>query len=233
MEYEILGSNFQAVRVVLREEEEVYAEAGNMVCKTSNVEMETRLTGKGWGGKLMGLLKRKIAGESAFVTYFRCAEGKGEVCFTGGLPGKIEAVEITLEKPFIAQKDAFLCATSGVEFTITFQKKLGAGFFGGEGFILEKFQGEGVVFVNAAGDLIKYELDPGEKIQVETGCVVGFDSTVTYSVELVGGIKTAIFGGEGLFLATLTGPGRAFIQTTNIEKLKATLDIPETTSQGD
>ncbi len=225
MKYTIEGDNLQVVRVFLEPGEEVYAEAGKMVYKTSNISMESKMTGSGLGDKILGALKRKVAGESLFTTHFMAHGTPGEVGFAGDFPGRIEAIPISPAKPFMAQKDAFICATPGVELTIAFQKKIGAGLFGGEGFILEKFQGEGTVFIHAGGDFIHFDLAPGQQIEVDTGCIVGFESTVSYNIQLAGGIKTAIFGGEGLFLATLRGPGRVILQTMTLSKLRRELGL--------
>ncbi len=226
MEYRIEGGNLQYLEITLKEGEEIYAESGAMVCKTANIAMETRMPGKGIGGKLMGLFKRKITGESAFMVYYRCEEGVGKVTLTGPFPGKIAAVEVTPDRSFIVQKDGFLCATTGVEIDLSFSGSLKGGLFGGEGFILQKLKGNGVAFVHACGDMIEYNLKEGEKLQVDTGCVVGFEETVGYSAELVKGFKNIIFGGEGLFLATLRGPGRVIVQTMNIETLRSVLAPP-------
>src|SRR5262249_31658662 len=159
-------------------------------------------------------------GESLFTTHFTCPTGHGEVGFAGDYPGRIDGIAIEPGKAFLAQRDAFLCADSSVAFSIAFQKKLGAGVFGGGGFILEKFTGSGTVFIHAGGDFVYFNLAPGEMIQVETGCIVGFEESVDYDIQFVGGIKTALFGGEGLFLATLRGPGKAIIQTMTLAKLR-------------
>ncbi len=233
MKYSIEGDNLQVVRIFLEPGEEVYAEAGKMVYKTSSISMETKMLGQGLGEKLFGALKRKVAGESLFTTHFSAQGKAGEVGFAGDFPGRIEAIEISPAKSFLAQKDAFICATPGVELTIAFQKKIGAGLFGGEGFILEKFQGEGTVFIHAGGDFIHFDLAPGEEIEVDTGCIVGFAESVSYDVKFVGGFKTAIFGGEGLFLATLRGPGRVILQTMTLSKLRRELGLMATRNGGE
>ncbi len=220
MEYRIEGDNLQIVRITLHPGEEIYAEAGKMVYKTFNIEMETRMLGEGLGGKLLGALKRKVAGESLFTTHFTSSGGAGEVGFAGDYPGRMEAIDVSGGRTFLAQRDAFICAQRGVDFSIAFQKKIGAGLFGGEGFILEKFSGEGLVFIHAGGDFVTFDLKEGQGIQVDTGCIVGFESTVDYDVQFVGGIKTALFGGEGLFLTTLKGPGRVILQTLTLSKLR-------------
>ncbi len=223
MEYRIEGDNLQILRINLGEGEEVYAEAGKMVYKTFNVNMETKMLGEGLGDKLLGALKRKVAGESLFTTHFTSSRGVGEVGFAGEFPGRIEAIRVSDGNSFLAQRDAFICAEIGVDFSIAFQKKIGAGLFGGEGFILEKFGGNGLVFIHAGGDFVTFDLKEGEGLQVDTGSIVGFEDTVDYDVQFVGGIKTALFGGEGLFLTTLKGPGKVILQTLILSKLRREL----------
>jgi len=222
LEYAIQGDNLQVVRIKLKPGQEVYAEAGKMLYKTANVEWESRMAGDGLGAKLLGALKRKLMGESLFWTYFR-SNGPGEVGFAGSYPGRIQAFELAAGQSVIVQRDSFVCAQSSVQVNIEFVKRIGAGFFGGEGFILERLTGPGTALIHGGGDFVEFNLGPGEKLQVDTGCVVGFDASVTYDVELAGGIKTMIFGGEGLFLATLTGPGRVIVQSLTLEKLRREL----------
>ena len=222
LEYAIVGDNLQIARVRLRAGQQLYAEAGKMVYKTPNVAWDTRMTGETLGEKLLGAIKRKVTGESLFVTYFR-ADGPGEVGFAGSYPGRIQAFELAPGQSVMTQRDAFLFAQPGVQLSVAFVKKLGAGFFGGEGFILQKLTGPGLVFIHAGGDFVEFTLQPGESLQVETGCIVAFDETVDYDIQFVGGIKTAIFGGEGLFLATLTGPGRLILQSMTLQKLRREL----------
>ncbi len=221
--YTVQGDNLQVVRVRLKPGQEVYAEAGKMVYKTANVRWETRMSGNSLGQKLLGALKRTVTGESLFLTYFRAESGEGEVGFAGSYPGRIQVFDLAPGQTVLAQRDGFVCAQIGVQLSVAFTKKLGAGFFGGEGFILEKLIGPGTVFIHGGGDFVEFNLGPGETIQVDTGCIVAFDESVTYDIQLAGGIKTAIFGGEGLFLATLTGPGRAIIQTMTLEKMRREL----------
>ncbi|MGQ9634435.1 MAG: TIGR00266 family protein [Bryobacteraceae bacterium] len=222
LEYTIQGDNLQVARLKLKPGQEVYAEAGKMLYKTANVSWESRMSGDSLGAKLLGALKRKLMGESLFWTYFRSA-GDGEVGFAGSYPGRIQAFELAAGQSLIVQRDSFVCAQSSVQINIEFVKRIGAGFLGGEGFILEKLTGPGVVFIHGGGDFIEFQLKPGETLQIDTGCVVGFDPSVSYDVQLAGGIKTMIFGGEGLFVATLTGPGRAIIQSMTLEKMRREL----------
>jgi len=224
MNYKIIGDNLQLVKIYLSPGEEIYAEAGKFIYKTSNVRMETKMRGKSLGGKLMGAIKRKISGESLFTTHFTTEDTNGEVGFAGDFPGRIQTIDVS-GKPFIAQKDAFIVAEEGVDMSIEFQKKIGAGLFGGEGFILERFEGNGVVFIHAGGDFITFKLKPGEKLQIDTGSIVGFENTIDYNIEFVSGIKTAIFGGEGLFLTTMTGPGKVILQSMTLSKLRREIGV--------
>lgn len=222
LDYSIQGDNLQVARVRLKPDQEVYAEAGKMVYKTGNVQWDTRMTGGTLGEKLMGALRRTITGESLFFTYFR-ANGPGEVGFAGSYPGRIQAFDLAPGQSILAQRDAFLFAQPTVQLNIALVKKLGAGFFGGEGFILEKLTGPGMVFIHAGGDFVEFNLASGERLDIDTGCIVAFDETVDYDIQFAGGIRTAIFGGEGLFLATLTGPGRVIVQSLTLNKLRREL----------
>jgi len=231
LDYTIQGDNLQVVRVRLTPGQELFAEAGKMLYKTPSVNWETRMSGNSIGEKLLGALKRKVMGESLFLTYFR-ANAAGEVGFAGSYPGRIQPFDLRAGQSILVQRDSFLAAQTGVALNIAFTKKLGAGFFGGEGFILEKLTGPGIVFIHGGGDFIEFDLKPGEMLQVDTGCIVAFDESVSYDIQFVGGIKTAIFGGEGLFLATLTGPGRAIVQSMTLEKMRREL-APSVSGGGD
>jgi uncharacterized protein (TIGR00266 family) len=222
LDYTIQGDNLQVARVRLKPGQEVYAEAGKMVYKTPNVAWETRMSGSTLGEKLLGALRRTITGESLFLTYFR-SSGAGEVGFAGSYPGRIQAFDLAPGQSILAQRDAFLFAQTTVQFNVALVKKLGTGFFGGEGFILEKLTGPGTVFIHAGGDFVEFNLAAGESLQIEAGCIVAFDETVEYDIQFVGGIKTALFGGEGLFLATMTGSGRVIVQSMTINKLRREL----------
>ncbi len=222
LDYTIQGDNLQVVRIRLKPDQEIYAEAGKMVYKTANVTWESRMSGATLGEKVWGALKRKFMGESLFLTYFRTV-AQGEVGFAGNYPGRIQALELAPGESILVQRDAFLCAQATVSLDIALVKRIGAGLLGGEGFILEKLTGPGTVFIHAGGDSVEFQLTPGQMLQVDTGCIVGFDPTVDYDIQMAGGIKTAIFGGEGLFLATLKGPGRVILQTTTLEKLRREL----------
>ncbi|MCU0247278.1 MAG: TIGR00266 family protein [Bryobacter sp.] len=223
LEYSIQGDNLQVVRVKLKAGQEVYAEAGKMLYKTANVQWETKMSGNTIGEKLMGALRRTFTGESLFLTYFKALNTDGEVGFAGNYPGRIQAFDLAPGQAILAQRDSFIVAQPTVQLNVALVKKLGAGFFGGEGFILEKLTGPGTVFIHGGGDFIEFDLKGGEVIQVDTGCIVAFDASVDYDIQFVGGIKTAIFGGEGLFLATLRGPGRVIVQSLTLEKLRREL----------
>lgn len=193
-----------------------------MVYKQPQVAWETRMTGQSLGEKLLGAVKRKMMGESLFLTYFR-TNTPGEVGFAGSYPGRIQAFELRAGQSVFVQRDSFLVAQSSAQLNIAFVRKLGAGFFGGEGFVLEKLTGPGAVFIHAGGDFVEFELAPGEVLQVDTGSIVAFDETVDYDIQLAGGVRTALFGGEGLFLATLRGPGRVIIQSMTLAKMRREL----------
>lgn len=219
LDYTVQGDNLQIARVRLKPGQQLYAEAGKMVYKTPNISWETRMSGETLGQKLLGALRRTVSGESLFLTYFR-AESAGEVGFAGDYPGRIQVFELPAGRSVLCQRDAFLFAQPTVQFQVALVKKIGAGLFGGEGFILEKFTGPGAVFIHAGGDMVEFDLAPGEMLQVDTGCIVAFDDTVEYDIQYVGKIKTAIFGGEGLVLATLTGPGHVVLQSMTLQKLR-------------
>lgn len=224
LDYQIQGDNLQVVRIKLQSGQELFAEAGKMLYKTPAVQWETKMSGGSVGEKLWGALKRTVMGESLFLTYFRATQ-PGEVGFAGNYPGRLQPFTLAAGQSVLVQRDSFVCAQSTVQLNIAFVKKLGVGFFGGEGFVLERLTGPGTVFIHGGGDFIDFTLGPGEMLQVDTGCVVGFDEGVQYDIQFVGGIKTAIFGGEGLFLATLTGPGRVIVQSLTLEKLRRELAI--------
>jgi len=222
LDYTIQGDNLQVIRVRLQPGQELFAEAGKMVYKQTQVAWETRMTGETLGEKIWGAVKRKLMGESLFMTYFR-ASTPGEVGFAGSYPGRVQAFELKPGQSIFVQRDAFVVAQSSVQLNIALVKRLGAGFFGGEGFILEQLTGPGTVFIHAGGDFVEFTLSAGESLQIDAGCIVAFDESVGYDIQLAGGIRTALFGGEGLFLATLTGPGRVIVQSLTLQKLRREL----------
>jgi uncharacterized protein (TIGR00266 family) len=223
LDFTIQGDNLQIARVRLKPGQELYAEAGKMLYKTPNVQWETRMSGQTLGDKILGAFKRKLMGESLFMTYFHSVATVGEIGFAGHYPGKLQQIDLPAGKSVLVQRDAFVFAQNSVQLNIAFVKKLGTGFLGGEGFILEKLTGPGMVFIHAGGDFVEFNLKPAEILQVETGCIVGFEESVDYDIQFVGAIKTALFGGEGLFMATLTGPGRVIVQSLTLEKMRREL----------
>ncbi len=225
IDYRIGGHDVQYVEIELDPQETVIAEAGAMLYMKEGIQFETKMGDgsepeKGLFGKLLSAASRKIAGESIFLTHFtHTGMGKSHVAFSAPYPGTIVPLDLqALGGNVIVQRDAFLCAALGTKISMFFNRKLGAGFFGGEGFILQKIQGDGKAFIHAGGTLIEHELN-NETLRVDTGCVVGFQEGIDFSVEQAGNLKSMIFGGEGLFLATLRGTGKVWLQSIPINKL--------------
>src|SRR6187431_118965 len=226
IDYLIRGEEMQCVEIELDPTETAIAEAGAFMMMDEGVQMETifgdgRGQEKGFFGKLMSAGKRVLTGESLFMTAFtNTGQGKKKVLFASPYPGKIIPIDLQqLGGKMICQKDAFLCAAKGVSVGIEFQRRLGTGLFGGEGFIMEKLEGDGMAFLHAGGHVLRKDLRPGELLKIDTGCIVGFTASVNYDIQFVGGIKNSLFGGEGLFFATLSGPGIVWIQTLPISRL--------------
>ncbi|MEC0246693.1 TIGR00266 family protein [Paenibacillus chitinolyticus] len=227
IDYKIHGNEMQYLEIELDPQESVIAEAGSMMMMEGNIGMETIFGdgsgggGRGLMGKLMGAGKRLLTGESLFMTvYTNNGRGKEHVTFAAPYPGKIIPMDLqALGGKLICQKDSFLCAAKGVSIGIELQRKLGAGFFGGEGFIMQKLEGDGLGFVHACGSILERELRPGEVLRVDTGCFVAMTPEVQYDIEFVKGIKTAVFGGEGLFFVTLRGPGKVWLQSLPFSRL--------------
>jgi uncharacterized protein (TIGR00266 family) len=226
VDYKILGDDMQFVEVELDPMEAAVAEAGGMMYMDEGIEMETIFgdgsqARSGFLGSLVGAGKRLLTGESLFMTVFQNrGQGKRRVAFGAPYPGKIIPVHLgEVGGELLAQKDSFLCAAKGVSIGIAFTKRFGAGLFGGEGFILQRLQGDGLAFVHAGGTILQRELAPGEMLRVDTGCIVAFQPSVAYDIQFVGGIKTALFGGEGLFFATLRGPGTVWLQSLPFSRL--------------
>jgi uncharacterized protein (TIGR00266 family) len=226
VDYRILGDDMQFVEVELDPAEAAVAEAGAMMYMEAGIEMETIFGDgsqqrSGFLGALMGAGKRLLIGESMFMTVFQNhGAGKQHVAFGAPYPGKIIPVHLAeIGGELLAQKDSFLCAAKGVSIGIAFTKRFGAGLFGGEGFILERLQGDGLAFLHAGGTIYQRDLSAGEVMRVDTGCIVALQPTVDYDIEYVGRIKTALFGGEGLFFATLRGPGRIWLQSLPLSRL--------------
>jgi uncharacterized protein (TIGR00266 family) len=228
IDYRIEGEDLQFVEVELDPGESVVAEAGALMYMTAGVEMETIFgdgsaqgQAKGLMGALLGAGKRILTGESLFMTVFTAQGGSREkVAFAAPYPGRILAMDLKqLGGELVCQKDSFLCAAKGISIGIAFQKKIGVGLFGGEGFIMQRLQGDGFAFVHAGGMLTEMQLAPGQTLRVDTGCLVALQPSVSYDVQLVGGVKTALFGGEGLFFATLTGPGHVWLQSLPLSRM--------------
>jgi uncharacterized protein (TIGR00266 family) len=226
VDYTIFGDEMQYVEIELDPREIVFAEPGSFMMMDDGIKMQT-IFGDGSNqdsgifGKLLSAGKRMITGESMFMTAFENnGHGKRKVAFASPYPGKIIPIDLTeFGGKFICQKDAFLCAAKGVSIGIEFTRKLGTGLFGGEGFIMQKLEGDGKAFIHAGGTLARKELKAGEILKIDTGCLVGFTKSITYDIQFVGGIKNSIFGGEGLFFATLQGPGIAYIQSLPFSRL--------------
>lgn len=215
IDYKLIGDDMQAVLIALDPGEIVQAEAGSMMFMESDIEMKSEMQ-----GGLMGGIKRKLGGESLFIaTFINNGTEKKHVTFAAPYPGKIIPMDLAEMGTMLCQRDAYLCSAYGIEISVALTKRLGAGFFGGEGFILQKLSGDGYSFIHAGGTVIKHELSPGEVLKVDTGCLVAFQDSVIYDIQMVSGIKTALFGGEGLFLVHLTGPGKVFLQTLPFSRM--------------
>ena len=226
IDYKIHGEEMQCVEIELDPQETAIAESGSFMMMDDGIQMQT-IFGDGSGqkqgflGKLMSAGKRVLTGESLFMTtYTNVSSAKKHVFFASPYPGKVIPLDlIRLGGKMICQKDSFLCAAKGVTVGIEFQRRLGTGLFGGEGFIMQKLEGDGLAFVHAGGHIIEKELQPGELLKIDTGCIVAFTPSCDYDIQFVGGIKNTIFGGEGLFFASLRGPGRVWIQTLPVSRL--------------
>jgi len=226
IDYKIIGTEMQCIEIELDPQEAVVAEAGALMMMDSGIKMETifgdgRGQQQGFFGKLLSAGKRVLTGESLFMTAYTNVEtGKQHVHFAAPYPGKIIPLNLTqYQGKIICQKDSFLCAAKGVAIGIEFQKRLGTGLFGGEGFIMQKLEGDGWAFVHSCGTIIERDLQAGEVLRIDTGCIVAFTQNVDYDIQFVGGIKNTLFGGEGVFFAQLTGPGKVWIQSLPFSRL--------------
>ena len=229
MQYRIEGTTLPVVTVSLTPGQRIYSSSGGMSWMTEAVEMETNT-----GGGLGRMVKRALSGESLFIVDYYVDRGQGEVAFSAEFPGKILDLDLAGGQSVIVQKDAFMCAEKSVDLDMHFRKRLGAGLFGGEGFIMQRLTGPGRAFVNFDGEILVKELQPGELLRVDTGHVAMIDPTVDFDVEIVRGFKNILLGGEGLFLATLRGPGKAYLQTMPMDKLaqKIAQYIPQVGGKG-
>lgn len=228
VDYIIYGNDMQFVEIELDSNESVLAEAGAMMYMDNKIKMDTifgdgsgKSHGKGLMGKIVGAGKRLITGEGLFMTTFtNSQDGKAHVAFAASYPGSIIAIDLNeVNQTLICQKDAFLCASKGVAIDIYMQKKIGAGFFGGEGFIMQKLEGNGLTFLHAGGAIIKKRIEPGKSFKIDTGCLVAMTEGVTFDVEFAGDLKSGIFGGEGLFLGTLSGAGEVWLQSLPFSRM--------------
>ncbi|QYZ66416.1 MAG: hypothetical protein OI74_08620 [Gammaproteobacteria bacterium (ex Lamellibrachia satsuma)] len=226
IDYKIIGHDMQLVEIELDPEETVIAEAGSMTYMEQQISFETKMgdgsdPDQGIFGKMFSAGKRMITGESVFTTHFTNSgsSGKQRVAFSAPYPGTVMPLDLSqLGGRIICQKDAFLCAALGTKLGIAFNKKLGTGLFGGEGFILQKLEGDGLAFIQAGGTVVEKQLN-GETLRIDTGCLVGFTDGIDYSIEMSGGLKSMVFGGEGIFLATLTGTGTVWIQSLPFSRM--------------
>jgi uncharacterized protein (TIGR00266 family) len=228
IDFKIQGEEMQFVEVELDPSETVIAEAGAMMYMTQGIEMETKFgdgsaadQGSGFLGKALSAGKRMLTGESLFMTHFTAtAPGKSHVAFAAPYPGRVVPLDLSaLGGEMLCERDAFLCAAKGTQVDIAFTRKFGAGFFGGEGFILQRLKGDGWAFVHSGGTIVERDLKPGEVLRVDTGCIVAFQPQVQYDIQMIKSVKSVFFGGEGLFFATLSGPGRVWLQSLPFSRL--------------
>lgn len=218
MKYEIRGDTLPVVILTLEEGESIFTESGGMAWMSDGFEMKTNMEGGLFGG-----IARKLAGETIFMTTYTCKKHNGIIAFASSFPGKIIPLQLSAGQSIICQKKAFLCAERTVKLEIFFRKKLGAGLFGGEGFILEKVTGPGMCFIEMDGEVVEYNLALGEIMKVDTGHVAMFEPTVNFDIEMIRGFTNILFGGEGLFLSTLRGPGRIWLQSMPVQNLAGRL----------
>ncbi len=214
--YRIDGTTLQVVTIELEPGEVIYSESGGMSWMTGNVDMQTHT-----GGGLGKVIKRAVSGESLFITDFTARGGRGTVAFASEFPGKIIPFDLAPGQSLIVQKDAFMCAEKSVDMDVHFRKRLGAGFFGGEGFIMQRVTGPGLVFLEVDGEVVEYDLGPGQQLKVDTGHLAALEPTVDFDVTMVKGFRNILLGGEGMFLASVKGPGKVWLQTMPISKLAA------------
>ncbi|HUJ13094.1 MAG TPA: TIGR00266 family protein [Thermoanaerobaculia bacterium] len=214
MEYQIVGDVMQALVVDLRQGEELYAEAGAMLFMGQGIDLQAKMQ----GGLMKGLMRKFLAGETLFMSAFHCNAPTGRLALANPIAGKIFPIELK-GNTVLAERNAYLAAIGNVDLSVAFTKRFGAGLFGGEGFILQKISGQGLLFLHAGGNMLEFNLAPGEQLRVDTGCIVSFADSVSYDIEFVGGFQNALFGGEGLFYATLSGPGHVVLQTLPFSRL--------------
>lgn len=227
MEHVLTGTTMQVLTMQMGQGESIYTESGGMAWMSDTFDMQTNME-----GGLLGGLKRGLAGESLFMTTYTCTAPQGIIAFANEFPGKIIPVPLAAGESRICQKDAFMCAERTVQLEMHFRKKLGAGLFGGEGFIMQKLEGDGLAFCHSGGTVLERRLAAGELLRVDTGCVVAYTPDVRFDIEYVGGIKTALFGGEGLFFAVLRGPGTVWMQSLPFARLASRIFAAAPPAQG-
>lgn len=217
MQYQIQGQPYPVVVLTVEPEETVLCQKGAMAWMTPNIEMQTK------GGGLGKMFSRAFTGESMFQNHYTAKGGQGMIAFASAVPGEIMPVQISPERSIVAQKSAFLASEVGVNFELFFQKKLAGGFFGGEGFIMQKLSGRGIAFTEFDGHIVEYDLDPGESLVVDTGYLAAMDATCSMDIQAVPGLKNMVFGGEGIFNTIITGPGHVYLQTMPISQVAGVL----------
>lgn len=217
MQYQIQGQPYPVVVLTVEPEETVLCQKGAMAWMTPNMEMQTK------GGGLGKMFSRAFTGESMFQNHYTAKGGQGMIAFASAVPGEIMPVQISPERSIVAQKSAFLASETGVNFELFFQKKLAGGFFGGEGFIMQKLSGRGIAFTEFDGHIVEYDLDPGESLVVDTGYLAAMDATCSMDIQAVPGLKNMVFGGEGIFNTIITGPGHVYLQTMPISQVAGVL----------
>ncbi len=236
VDYQIVGTTLQAVILQVEPGQAIYSETGGMAWMSGNVVMNTNAggAGGGLGGMLGGMVKRAVSGESLFIVDYTVTGGRGLIAFASEFPGKIVPLNLAAGQQMICQRDSFMCAEKSVTLDMHFRRKLGSGLFGGEGFVLQKLTGPGLAFVELDGEVVEYTLEPGQMLKVDTGHVAMFEPTVQFDIEMMRGFKNILFGGEGLFLATLRGPGRVWLQTMPLVNVarKIAEYLPRTGGQG-
>ncbi|MBN1283813.1 MAG: TIGR00266 family protein [Anaerolineae bacterium] len=218
MEYQIKGTVMQSLEVRLSQGEAIYTESGGMAWMMGDIEMHT--SGRGGLGKMLG---RALSGESLFLTTYTCRGTQALITFAPEAPGKVIPLQLAAGQTIIAQKDAFMCAEDNVDLAMHFRKRLGAGLFGGEGFIMQKVTGPGMAFLEVPGEVVQYNLQQGQRLRVDPGHIAAFDSSVDFDIQMVKGVTNILFGGEGLFLAALQGPGNVWLQTMTLSNLAGKL----------
>jgi uncharacterized protein (TIGR00266 family) len=214
MDYKIVGDVMQALQIQLHQGEEIYAEAGAMLYMGPGINLQAKMQ----GGLMKGLMRKFLAGETLFMSNFHCDSPTAHMALANPIAGKIFPIQLN-NTTILAERNAYLCAIGNVDLSVAFTKRFGAGLFGGEGFLLQKISGQGLVFLHAGGNMLEFDLAAGEQLRVDTGCIVSMADTVAYDIQFVGGFSNALFGGEGLFYATLTGPGHVVLQTLPFSRL--------------